>query len=109
MWQKEGVWRWSDDKRKPVALQEQYFLKDRKGKEVDFYPDFYFPFVEKWESMMRRKLTELRQARKFRMIGSVPNEDCPEWTERSRPDRLVYAPHWSVVYSSQDSALTRQV
>ncbi|WWC65076.1 uncharacterized protein I303_107690 [Kwoniella dejecticola CBS 10117] len=87
IWEREGIWRWSDKKGKAVALQEDYFTKDRKGKKVDFYQDFYFPFVQKWNKVISDK-------KSMRMVETIPNEYCPEWEEEIRPDNFVYAPHW---------------
>ena len=83
------MWRWSDQKKTAIALQEDYFTKDRQGKKIEFYRDFYFPFVRKWEEVIAK-----RQPGKFRMVEAVPNEFCPDWEEESRPANFVYAPHW---------------
>ncbi|WVQ85927.1 hypothetical protein IAT38_008095 [Cryptococcus sp. DSM 104549] len=100
-WETAGVWRWSDAKSEPVALQEDYFTKNKKGEPVDFYRDFYFPFVRKWEKTIDRAMQAKRDAGKVgkeslkaRMVEAVPNEYCPEWEEASRPRDMVYAPHW---------------
>ncbi|OCF33707.1 cytoplasmic protein [Kwoniella heveanensis BCC8398] len=90
-WEKEGVWRWSDAKKQAVALQEDYFAKDRKGKKVDFYEDFYYPFVRKWEDVVESRA---KGKALMRMVEAIPNEYCPEWDEEDRPKNMVYAPHW---------------
>ena len=89
-WEKAGVWRWSEAKSQAVALQEDYFAKDRKGKKVDFYKDFYFPFVRRWDEVVGRK-----GKGKARMVEATPNQFCPNWPEDDRPRNFVYAPHWS--------------
>ena len=66
-------------------------MKDRKGRKVDFYRDFYFPFVKRWEEVVRRKAKG-----KAKMVEAIPNEFCPAWQEEDRPSHLVYAPHWYV-------------
>lgn len=90
-WARAGVWRWSAKKNAPVVLQEDYFAKDRVGRKVDFYSDFYYPFVQRWEAVVKA-----RQPAKCRMVEAVPNEFCPEWPESARPGNFVYTPHWYV-------------
>lgn len=91
--EREGVWRWSERKKTTIALQEDYFSKDRRGRKVDFYQDFYFPFIRKWEAVISK-----RQPGKCRMIAAIPNEFAPTWPESARPSQnFVYAPHWSVM------------
>jgi hypothetical protein len=92
--EKEGVWRWSEQKKTAVALQEDYFSKDRTGAKVDFYRNFYFPFVRRWEEVVGGKKG---QQDKLRLVEAVPNEFCPDWPEKDRPSNFVYAPHWSVI------------
>ena len=90
-WEREGVWRWSDQKGRAVPLQSDYFVKARDGGKVDFYKDFYYPFVKRWDEVVRQ-----RQPRSARFVEPVPNEFCPEWKEEDRPGQMVFAPHWSV-------------
>ncbi|WVR08558.1 hypothetical protein IAU60_005613 [Kwoniella sp. DSM 27419] len=92
-WEKEGVWRWSDAKKQAVALQEDYFTKNRRGEKVDFYQDFYYPFVKKWEQVIATR-SKGKEAKMMRMVEAIPNEFCPEWDEEDRPNNMVYAPHW---------------
>ena len=92
-WEAEGVWRWSNEKKKPFVLQENYFVKGPKGRPVDFYQDHYWPFVRRWQAMVDRKLEKGKG--KMRMLEAIPNQFCPEWPEDARPDNFVYAPHWS--------------
>jgi hypothetical protein len=72
-----------------MAMQEDYFAKNRSGKPVDFYRDFYFPFVKKWEEIVDR-----RAKGKAKLVEPVPNEYCPEWPQESRPRGFVFSPHW---------------
>ncbi|CAD6570060.1 MAG: hypothetical protein TREMPRED_005575 [Tremellales sp. Tagirdzhanova-0007] len=88
-WEKAGVWCWSEVKSQAIALQEDYFAQDRKGRKVNFYQDFYFPFVRRWDEVVGKK-----GKGKARMVGAVPNEYCPSWPENERPSKFVYAPHW---------------
>lgn len=95
-WEKEGVWRWSQAKNQAIALQEDYFGKDRKGRKIEFYRDFYFPFVKRWEKVIGKGAKG-----KARMVGVIPNESCPDWPAADRPGNFVYAPHWSVLNHTQ--------
>ncbi|KAK6906628.1 cytoplasmic protein [Kwoniella mangroviensis CBS 8886] len=95
IWETEGIWRWSDNKKQAIALQEDYFTKNRKGDKVDFYQDFYFPFVQKWNKIIGSKQKISEDGDKLtRMVEMIPNEFCPEYEEGKRPDNMVYAPHW---------------
>lgn len=85
-----GAWRWSEAKQTPVALQDDFFAKDGKGNKVDFYTDFYWPFVRKWNGVVARG----KGKSKAKMIEVIPNEFCPVWPEDAQPEKLVYAPHW---------------
>ncbi|KAL1410100.1 hypothetical protein Q8F55_004103 [Vanrija albida] len=89
-WEKEGVWKWSDEKKIAVALQEDYFAKDRKGRRVSFYPDFYFPFVKRWEVLVSKRAP----TKTARFVEPLPNEFAPEWPDSARPKNFVFAPHW---------------
>lgn len=88
-WQREGVWSWSADRGQAVALREDYFSKDSKGRKVNFYTDFYYPFLQRWEKLVNQKAP-----RKARMVEPIPNEFCPDWPEENRPKNFVFAPHW---------------
>jgi hypothetical protein len=80
-----------------VALCQDYFTKDRNGKPVEFYKDYYFPFIKKWEAVVQK-----RQPTKARMLEPVPNEYCPVWPTASRPKNFVFAPHWYVCCGPHD-------
>ena len=101
-WEKAGVWRWSESKNQPVALRDDYFRKDASGREVNFYSDFYWPFVRRWDALVASKAPK-----KARMVEAVPNEFCPEWPLASRPKNFVYAPHWCVLLSPLSSLCRR--
>ncbi|KAK4685812.1 hypothetical protein P7C73_g4320, partial [Tremellales sp. Uapishka_1] len=85
-WEKAGVWKWSKQKGKAVALKEDYFKLDKGG----FYADFYFPFVGRWKEMMEEK----GMGGKCQFVEVLPNEYCPAWPEVARPSNFVFAPHW---------------
>jgi len=92
-WEAAGVWRWSEQKSRPVGLQEDYFTKNASGRKVDFYQDFYWPFVKRWEAVVGAK-AKSKKSELMRMVEAVPNEFCPDWPQDARPENLVYAPHW---------------
>ena len=50
VWREHGMWAWNEKNQKPVVLQADYFSVDpRPGhgrRRVEFYRDFYAPFVE---------------------------------------------------------------
>ena len=75
-----------------MAMQIDYFVKGPQGR-ADFYRDFYYPFVKRWDAEIARWEAEKGKKLK-RMIEAVPNEFCPEWPEELRPTSMVYAPHW---------------
>jgi hypothetical protein len=48
IWKQHGVWGLKDNN-KPVLLKSDYFAKDpATGEKVDFYKNFYVPFVNKY-------------------------------------------------------------
>lgn len=84
-WAREGVWAWDDEQGKPVVLKEGYFSRfpssrpllaagGRRSTEqrdkVEFYKDFYWPFVRRWEELVRRKAGE----GKMLHVEAVPNQ-----------------------------------
>ena len=85
-----GAWRWSSAKSKAVVLQDDFFKKDSTGRKIDFYTDFYWPFVRRWNDVVGNA----GGRDKAKMVEVIPNEFCPVWPEDARPDKLVYAPHW---------------
>lgn len=87
------MWRWSEQKGKAVALQEDYF---KKGGMKGFYEDHYWPFVKRWEAVVASASKGKAAGTKalMRMVEAVPNEFCPLWPENARPSNFVYAPHW---------------
>lgn len=105
IWAKEGVWAWDNEKNKPVVLKDGYFSKHPEGRKVDFYQDFYWPFVKRWEEDMliwtpKKAIAGPSEARrKMIHVEGLPNEFCPKWPEDVRPDNLVFSPHWYDLHS----------
>lgn len=53
VWKQHGVWDIKNGK--PILLASDYFSKDPKtGKKVDFYQDFYVPFVNKYAAVIQQ-------------------------------------------------------
>ncbi|EIN14712.1 glycoside hydrolase [Punctularia strigosozonata HHB-11173 SS5] len=92
IWEMHGVWGWDKRKDEGVVLRESYFVKHpMTGKKVEWYEDYYYPFVKKWAERVRG----VAGADKIVFVEPIPNEFCPEsWTPERRPANLVYAPHW---------------
>ncbi|KAJ7866599.1 glycoside hydrolase family 5 protein [Mycena olivaceomarginata] len=73
VWAREGVWGWAggqgegEDGGKAVVLRENYFVKHPlTGKKIDWYTDFYYPFLHAW--VARDIIT---------FVEAIPNEFCP--------------------------------
>ncbi|OJT05214.1 hypothetical protein TRAPUB_4039 [Trametes pubescens] len=92
IWEMHGVWGWDQKKDEGVVLRENYFKRDpHSGREIDWYTDFYYPFVKKWAERVRSVTSE----DKVVFTEPIPNEFCPSsWTPERRPTNVVYAPHW---------------
>ncbi|TBU47753.1 glycoside hydrolase family 5 protein [Dichomitus squalens] len=92
LWELHGVWGWDQKKNEGVVLRENYFKRDPEtGREIDWYSDFYFPFLNKWAERVR----SASSADKVVLCEAIPNEFCPKsWTAERRPMNMVYAPHW---------------
>ncbi|OBZ77054.1 hypothetical protein A0H81_02987 [Grifola frondosa] len=92
LWEMHGVWGWDEKKDEGVVLRESYFKKHpMTGRKVDWYTDFYFPFLNKWAERVR----SVASSDKIVFVEPIPNEFCPEsWTAERRPANMVFAPHW---------------
>ncbi|CCM01373.1 uncharacterized protein FIBRA_03423 [Fibroporia radiculosa] len=92
LWEMHGVWGWDKIKDEGVVLRESYFTKDPvSGRKVDWYTDFYFPFVKTWTDRVR----SASSPNMIVFIEPIPNEFCPtSWTPERRPTDMAFAPHW---------------
>ncbi|KAK7680349.1 hypothetical protein QCA50_016589 [Cerrena zonata] len=92
IWEMHGVWGWDERKKEGIVLRENYFKRHpMSGKDVDWYNDFYFPFLSRWADRVRGVAGE----QKMVFVEAIPNEFCPSsWTPDHQPKNLVYAPHW---------------
>lgn len=70
IWAQHGVWGYDSDTNRPIVLKEGYFTKNAEGKEVSFYKDFYWPFVRRWEDVVKRR----SGGKAMLHVEGVPNE-----------------------------------
>lgn len=74
LWEMHGVWGWDQKKDEGVVLRENYFKRDpHSGREIDWYTDFYYPFVKKWAERVRSVTDE----DKLVFTEPIPNEVRP--------------------------------
>ncbi|KAF9023012.1 glycoside hydrolase family 5 protein [Hymenopellis radicata] len=92
IWEMHGVWGWDNSKKEAVALRESYFINHpMDGHKIDWYTDFFYPFIRKWETRVRSTISP----EKFLFIEAIPNEFCPpSFTPDRQLSNMVYAPHW---------------
>ena len=139
LWEMHGVWEWDSTKNSAAVPCEDYFVNypatGRKvalffpvsggwlGRmaltmvQIDWYTDFYYPFLKKWTERVRRAVANERGHEKLFFVEPVPNEvkrGClhlpftayprsnqlcpPSWTQKHQPPNMVFAPHWSVPF-----------
>lgn len=111
VWRAHGVWQWDEKKKAPVVLQPTYFDYDhrtgREGTKLEWYRDFYGPFIERYTARVSRGRPQL-----LSVIEPIPNEFIPPWASGEReagtaqsyaakttidtphPQNLVYSPHF---------------
>ena len=71
LWEMHGVWGWDRRKDEGVVLRESYFTKDpMTGRKVDWYEDFFYPFVKRWAETVR----EVTAPEKLVFVEPIPNE-----------------------------------
>ncbi|KAI0922589.1 hypothetical protein AcV5_009520 [Taiwanofungus camphoratus] len=92
LWEMHGAWGWDKNKNEGVVLRESYFVKDPlTGRKIDWYTDFYYPFLVRWAGRVR----SVSSADKAVFLEPIPNEFCPSsWIAERQPPKMVYAPHW---------------
>ncbi|KAJ3722722.1 glycoside hydrolase family 5 protein [Lentinula guzmanii] len=90
LWEMHGVWGWDKNKNAAIVLRESYFEKHpTNGKKIDWYTDFYYPFLNKWAERVRAASSP----DKIVFVEMIPNEFCPSsFTEDHQPPTL-YMPH----------------
>ncbi|KAH7907809.1 glycoside hydrolase family 5 protein [Hygrophoropsis aurantiaca] len=92
IWEMHGVWGWDLSKQEGVVLRENYFSKNpTTGKKIDWYTDFYYPFLKRWAARVHSDSS----TDKMLFVEPIPNEFCPSsWTPDNQLPNMVYAPHW---------------
>lgn len=71
LWEMHGVWDWDRRKDEGVVLRESYFTKDpMTGRKVDWYEDFFYPFVQQWAEAVRG----VTGSDKLVFVEPIPNE-----------------------------------
>ncbi|GAA5959872.1 hypothetical protein JCM21900_005989 [Sporobolomyces salmonicolor] len=65
--------------------------KRKKGEKVDWYRDFYYPFIRKFSARIRRNPNP---AHWLTLVEPIPNEFAPSCPPALRPPNMVFAPHW---------------
>ncbi|KAI6015142.1 glycoside hydrolase family 5 protein [Pisolithus orientalis] len=92
VWELHGVWGWDKIRNEGVVLRENYFVKDpMTGRKVNWYTDFYYPFLKRWAKRVRDVIPK----DKMLFVEPIPNEFCPSsWTKENQVPNMVFAPHW---------------
>ncbi|KAL1918909.1 uncharacterized protein VTP21DRAFT_2290 [Calcarisporiella thermophila] len=89
VWREHGVWDIDKDGR-PVVLKPQYFRENPKtGEKIDFYQDFYMPFVNRYTKAVQEVLPSA-----FIFLEPLPNDFPPKLSPENDHDNVIYAPHW---------------
>ena len=89
VWEMHSVWGWDKVKNEGVVLRENYFVKHpetgnkvcplffprklsavKLGMQVDWYTDFYYPFLKRWSDRVRSVAPE----RTMLFVEPIPNE-----------------------------------
>ncbi|KAJ0339424.1 hypothetical protein COL154_012861 [Colletotrichum chrysophilum] len=132
VWRAHGAWDWDASSKKPKVLQKNYFEVDhrpgREGTPIEWYRDFYAPFLKRFSDRVSRK-----SPRQFCVIEPIPNEFMPPWADgdseeakspkkqnyatktvidTKRPDDLVFGPHFydlNVLFSKHHSWMSVNV
>ncbi|CAI2171442.1 2950_t:CDS:10 [Funneliformis geosporum] len=90
IWRQHGVWDVDAKTGKPKVLKKDYFLKHPKtGEKLEFYKDFYLPFVKRYSEGIQSVNKEY-----FVFVEPLPNEPPPKWTPSDHHNNVIFAPHW---------------
>ncbi|GAA5872896.1 hypothetical protein JCM1840_005882 [Sporobolomyces johnsonii] len=120
LWAEHGVWAFDASKGEigeAVVLKMEYFRtfpqdcviegcvaveggekgeegrrgKRKKGEAVEWYRDFYYPFIRKFSARIRRTPNPDHW---LTLVEPIPNEFAPSYPPALRPPNMVFAPHW---------------
>jgi hypothetical protein len=109
IWKQHGVWG-IDAKGEPCILNSNYFAQDAAGNAIDFYEDFYLPFLAKFSKGILDA-----SPNSLIFFEPIPNEEPPNLSkiELEWHKNAVYAPHWydlkSVFYKSFNNMVSHDV
>ncbi|PVF93070.1 glycoside hydrolase [Serendipita vermifera] len=92
LWEMHGVWVYDEKFKTPIVLRENYFKKHpMTGEKIDWYTDFYYPFIQRWTDVVR----SASRTPKVIFVEPIPNEFCPpSWTSERQVPQMVFTPHW---------------
>lgn len=109
IWKQHGVWEITSAGQ-PVLIQSNYFSKKMDGTPIDFYKDFYTPFIRGFAEAITSASPNFMV-----FFEPIPNEEPPVIVTETEDwhKQLVYAPHWydlgAVFSKSFDGYLTHDV
>ncbi|KAI8150023.1 glycoside hydrolase superfamily [Fennellomyces sp. T-0311] len=108
IWRQHGVWG-LNDKGEPVLHNSSYFAKHPvTGVKIDFYQDFYVPFVNKYAQAIQKVKPDW-----FCFVEPLANEKAPVYSDADHHHNMVFAPHWydlnCVFYKKFDGRVTHDV
>ena len=86
LWKAHGVWG-RDENGLPVILKPDFFARVGK-REVEFYRDYFRPFVNRYAAAIRQEIPEA-----MIFVEGVPMEMEMAWTAEDA-DNVVHAIHW---------------
>ena len=86
IWKQNGVWS-VDGRGMPQLMQRGYFL-EVGGRQVDFYRDYFRPFVNSFAREIRSVLPDA-----IIFVEGVPNEEGIHWG-KDDAECIVHAAHW---------------
>ncbi|CAJ0843020.1 16713_t:CDS:10 [Entrophospora sp. SA101] len=90
IWRQHGVWDVDSATGNPKILRKDYFTHHpNTGKKLDYYKDFYLPFVKKYSEGIQSVKKDY-----YVFVEPLPNEPPPTWTEHDHHENIIYAPHW---------------
>ncbi|CAG8617955.1 6459_t:CDS:10 [Cetraspora pellucida] len=109
IWQQHGVWGIDTNTSKPKVLVKDYFMKHPEtGEKLEFYKDFYLPFVKKYSEGIQSVKNDY-----YVFVEPLPNEPPPKWRSEDHHNNIIYAPHWydlkSLFTKTFDGMITHDV
>ncbi|KAL0098124.1 glycoside hydrolase family 5 protein [Phycomyces blakesleeanus] len=109
VWKEHNVWGVNKSTGEPELLDSAYFSKHPStGVKVDFYKDFYMPFVNSYAKAIQSVKSDW-----YCFVEPLANEKSPVLTETDHHHNMVFAPHWydlnCVFYKKFDGRMTHDV